>query len=326
MRFDVITIGSALEDITFYTSECRLINNKGDLLCKKMLAFEYGAKIGVDKINKSFGGGAANTAVSFSNLGLKTSIVSSIGNDERGDKIKKNFRDKGVNLRLMQVHKDKETGYSFILASTIHDNEHIVFSNRGTNNLLQLNTKIVSLLNKKTDWIYVTSLCGKWRDNLNAIFSCDKPNIAWNIGSAQLKSGARFLSKYLKRTKVLILNKDEALELALSDLKNKNKPNKTLNNSRYLIRLLWDMGPELVVITNGRRGAYAYDGLKFYAQGIHKNRRRVDTTGVGDAYGSGFIAGLIIHNFDIEKSLVLASKNAAGVVAEVGAQNGLLGL
>ena len=92
MRFDVITIGSALEDITFYTSECRLINNKGDLLCKKMLAFEYGAKIGVDKINKSFGGGAANTAVSFSNLGLKTSIVSSIGNDERGDKIKKNFR------------------------------------------------------------------------------------------------------------------------------------------------------------------------------------------------------------------------------------------
>ena len=49
MKYDIITIGGATEDITFYTSEGVLINNKKDLTNQKLLAFEYGAKVKIDK-------------------------------------------------------------------------------------------------------------------------------------------------------------------------------------------------------------------------------------------------------------------------------------
>ncbi|KKT83646.1 MAG: Carbohydrate kinase PfkB, partial [candidate division WWE3 bacterium GW2011_GWC2_44_9] len=50
-----------------------------DLTKQKLLAFEYGAKIMADKIYYTFGGGGANSAVSFANLGLKTAMVAKVG-------------------------------------------------------------------------------------------------------------------------------------------------------------------------------------------------------------------------------------------------------
>jgi len=41
MKYDIITIGGATEDITFYTKEGVLIDNKKDVLRQKLLAFEY---------------------------------------------------------------------------------------------------------------------------------------------------------------------------------------------------------------------------------------------------------------------------------------------
>ena len=79
-----------------------------------------------------------------------------------------------------------------------------------------------------------------------------------------------------------------------------------------------------MVITSGKEGADAYDGRNFYHQDVMKEQKRVDTTGVGDAFGSSFIAGLILYEGDIKKAMYLGVKNTASVVSEQGAQNGLL--
>ena len=324
MRYDVVTIGSSLEDVTFYTNECKLIKNKRDLLCKKMLAFEFGAKIGIEKIENSFGGGAANAAVSFSRLGMKTATICAIGKDQRGNKILKNFKGNNVETKYIQIHKECETGYSFILASSIHGSEHIVFPNRGSNNQLVIRNKEKKMLKNSTSWIYLTSLSGNWKSSLNEIFTSNKANIAWNIGSTQLMSGARGLRKYIERTKVLILNKDEALELAISMGREGSLQKTKINNTRSLIRAIMQLGPQITLITSGRRGSYVCTGKKIYHQPIHKEKRREDTTGAGDAFGSSFVTGLERYNFDIQKSLLLASKNSASVIGKTGAQNGLL--
>lgn len=86
MQYDVITIGGATEDIIFYTKEGILIDNKQNLTKQKLLAFEYGAKIKIDKTFFGFGGGGANTAVSFSRFGFKTAVLTAIGDDDRGDR------------------------------------------------------------------------------------------------------------------------------------------------------------------------------------------------------------------------------------------------
>ena len=321
MKYDIITIGGATEDIIFYTIEGVLIDNKKDILRQKLLAFEYGAKIKIDKAHSSFGGGAANTAVSFSRLGFNAACIIAVGNDNRGKRILANLKKQRVDVKMAQTIKNKETGFSFLLVGP--NNEHIVFSNRAANNQLRIKNYELRIL-KKTKWIYLTSLSGKWQEVLKEIFSVKKAKIAWNPGHVQLKAGTKKIGKFLKNTSVLFVNKDEAIELVKFDAKYKNKNNKYLNNIKNLLKLLKAMRPEIVVITSGKNGADAYDGENFYHQDILKEKKRVDTTGVGDAFSSSFIAGLELYNGDIQPAMKLGAKNTASVIGQQGAQNGLI--
>jgi ribokinase len=321
MKYDVITIGGATEDITFYTNEGVLINNKKDLTRQKLLAFEYGAKIKVDKSFSGFGGGAANAAVALSNFGFKTACLAAIGEDARGQRILNNFQKRGVDITLVQKIKKVETGFSFLLVGPA--NEHIVFSNRAANSELTINDFEIETLNQ-SEWIYLTSLSGKWNNNLDKIFSVKNEKIAWNPGHRQILTGVKGIGKYFKKTTCLIVNKDEAIELVMSDKKYKNKSRAFFNNVKNLLLALSSYGLKIVLITAGRQGSYVIEAGKIYHQSIIKEKHRADTTGVGDAFGSAFIAGLELYKQDIKKSLLLASKNAASVISVPGAQNGLL--
>jgi len=321
MKYDIITIGGATEDITFYTKEGVLIDNKKDVLRQKLLAFEYGAKLKIDKAYSTFGGGAANTAVCFSRLGLRVASLISVGHDERGRRIIKNLKRQRVNTRLVQKVRGAESGFSFLLVGP--DNEHIVFSDRAANSKLKINKSDQKNI-KNSKWLYITSLSGQWLEILGKIFNTNHKKITWNPGHIQLNSGIKKLSKFFKKTKVLIINKDEAIELVVSDPKYKNKNNKFLNKVKNLLTTLHGWGPEIVVITSGRKGADAYNGSALYHVEVAKERKRVDTTGVGDSFGSSFIAGLGLYNGNIIKAMQLGAKNSASVVSQQGAQNGLL--
>lgn len=321
MKYDIITIGGATEDITFYTDEGVLINNRKDLTKQKLLAFEYGAKIKVDKSFSGFGGGAANAAVCLSNFGFRAACLCAIGEDSRGQRILDNFQKRGVDIILTQKIKNIETSFSFLLVGPA--NEHIVFSNRAANSELKITNYELRIM-AEAEWLYLTSLSGDWRQALNKIFSVSGVKIAWNPGHRQIITGLKVLGKYFKSAECLIVNKDEAVELAMSDKKYKNKGGAYLNNVKNLLAALISFGPKIVVITSGKQGADAIAAGKIYHQPIVKEKRRADTTGVGDAFGSAFIAGLKLYKQDIKKSLFLASKNAASVISLPGAQNGLL--
>ncbi|MFH1522783.1 MAG: carbohydrate kinase family protein [Patescibacteria group bacterium] len=319
MKYDIITIGGATEDINFYIDEGILLDNKKDILRQKLLAFEYGAKIKVNKSYVTFGGGAANTAANFRGLGFKTACIISVGDDNRGKRIIKNLKDKGVDTRLVQKNEGIESGFSFILINP----EKIVFSYRAANSKLRIKNYELKMI-EKAKWLYITSLSGEWEEVLRKVFSVKGVNIAWNPGHTQLKSGFKKISKFIKKTTVLIVNIDEAIELVMSDKKYKNKGNEFLNTVKNLLEILHNWGPEIIVITSGKKGADVYNGLKFYHQNILKEKIRADTTGVGDAFGSSFIAGLEMYDGDIKKAMYLGIRNTSSVIARQGAQNGLL--
>lgn len=321
MKYDIITIGGATEDITFYTKEGVLMKNKKDILGQNFLAFKYGSKIKVDKSYSTFGGGAANAAINFSGLGFNTASLLAVGVDERGNRVINNLKKNKINTKLVQRIKNKETGFSFLLVGP--ENEHVVFSSRASNSDLNITSLELKEL-KKTEWIYMTSLSGKWEEILRKVFSIKRVKIAWNPGHIQFKAGVRKIGKFLKNTSVLFFNKDEAAEFVYSSPKYKNKNKKFFNDTKNLLIALKDMGSEIVVITNGKYGADAYNGIKFYHQDILKEKNRVDTTGVGDAFSSSFIAGLELYNGDIQKAMHLGVKTTASVISKQGAQNGLL--
>jgi sugar/nucleoside kinase (ribokinase family) len=234
-----------------------------------------------------------------------------------------NFKKQKVATDLVKIDNRNKTGFSFILIGP--GNEHIIFTYRGAGSDLKISNFDLRKL-KNSEWVYLTTITGEWAKALDKIFSLKnkKSKIAWNIGGEQLKAGAGKLKKYIKQADVFCLNKDEATELVYSEAKYKNKTKKYFNNTRNLLRAIKSWGPGIVVITKGKQGVDVYDGECFYHQNIIKAKNQIDTTGVGDAFNSSFVAGLKMYSGDIKKSMRLGLKNAASVVGQTGAQNGLI--
>ena len=83
------------------------------------------------------------------------------------------------------------------------------------------------------------------------------------------------------------------------------------------------LGPEKIVVTRDKCGVSCFDGVDFYESQAINTKNVVDTTGAGDAFASGFLAG-IIKEKDIPTSLMWGNKNAGAVISFYGAQHGLL--
>jgi sugar/nucleoside kinase (ribokinase family) len=323
MKYNFITIGGATRDIAFFTDAGVLIDSQDNpfKLHQKLLGFEYGAKIRIDKFINLYGGGAANAAVNLSGLGFKTAALLEVGDDENGRAITKNLKDYKVATELVNINKKADSGSSFILIT--NSGERIIFTTRGVNDYLGLDKKRLVAINQ-SDNVYIASLTGDWLKVLRQIFKSNHKNIFWNPGSKQYSAGLKGLAPFLKKTYCLMINREEALSLILSDPSNIKRSHLFLENNNNLLELIKSYGPKIVVITNGDKGACFYDGENFYHQKITKEKKHLDTTGIGDVFNSTFSAGLLFYKGDIVKAAQLASKNAAHKIAYLGAQNGLL--
>ena len=80
---------------------------------------------------------------------------------------------------------------------------------------------------------------------------------------------------------------------------------------------------QVIVVTDGGKGAYAFDGNKYYFCPIFPSEV-VSTLGAGDAFASTFCASLDKTNKNIAKSLIYASIVSSSVVSKFGATEGLL--
>ena len=321
MKYDVVTIGGIIQDIVFFIEKNKglVLENKKDLLRQKLLAFELYAKIYIKGAYLGPGGGAANTAVSFSNLGLKTAIISCVGEDGNGEELIENLRKRDVETRFVKKTTKKPTGISLI--NSLENNGFTIFSLRGADEEL----RISNLEKIRTKWFYISSLSSRiWQKILEKIFKTGS-KIAFNPGQIQFEKIA-VLKKFFPKIDVLILNKDEALEIIRKDLEIKD-----LGKEIYLL------GPKIVVITNGEKGAAAYDGKKYYFKkalkikvvnttGAVPRSEPCSTIGAGDAFSSAFVASLIYRPNDLKRALAWGIKNSASVITKIGAQNGLLSI
>jgi ribokinase len=306
-QFDLITVGGATVDLSFYSQEGELVST-GNITKQKLLAFEYGAKVVADKIYTTCGGGAANVAVSASRLGLKSSALVRIGNDDNGKVIFKNFKENKVDTSLIKIDKNENSAFSMVLTIDNASKEHIAFIYRGANTNLSAKDIDVSKLN--TDWLYVTSLSKtNWTGIMEKLVSAKK-RIVWNPGNEQLNEMTK-LKKFLPAVDILIINRDEALEF------------RKLKDTKGLMKYIFSLGlKKLVVVTDGASGAYAYDGKKYYFI-KSKKAKPLNTLGVGDAFGSSLTSALI-YDKSIKEALEWGITNSASVLTKIGAQTGLL--
>ncbi len=306
--FDVITIGSATVDIFAYT-KADVIKLTKRKVTTKDICYPVGDKILVKHMEIMTGGGGTNTAVSFSRLGLKTAYLGNIGNDRSAKRILDELRKEKVSF-IGTISNDK-TNISIVLDSIAKDRTILVYKDASEKFSFAKIKK--SML--KAKWFYLCAMVDKEYRELEKIAAFAKKNkikIAFNPSSYLAQKGFSYLKKVISKTNLLVLNKEEAALV----LKKKTA------NINALLKGLKKLGPEFIVITDGKKGAYCYDGRTKYTI-VPQKIKVVETTGAGDSFASAFLAGMIRKN-NIGFALKLALMNSQSVISNVGAKNILL--
>ena len=305
--YDVITIGSATVDALVRTEFFEMVHGKKKEEC---IAYPVGSKILMKELLLTTGGGGTNTAVALARLGHKVAFLGKVGSKYNSSRVIMELKKEKVNTSLIVRSKTGRTGYSIVLDSKKHDRTILAF--KGSNN--DLSFREIKLKKLKTRWFYFSTMMGESFRTLEKLADYASKNnikIAFNISSYLAKKGKVFLGKILKKIDILILNMEEASLLS-------GKRDKVGN----LLKKLSKLGPKIVAITDGKKGAYAYDG-KYVYYGRPHNIKIVETTGAGDAFGSSFLSG-IIKKDDIKFAIGLGMTNAESVIQHHGAKEILL--
>ncbi|MDO8480517.1 MAG: carbohydrate kinase family protein [Nanoarchaeota archaeon] len=311
--FDVICVGSSTVDVFARTEFSELVSIrsvKGKKAEEKLLAYPIGGKILIEELDFTTGGGGTNVAVALSRLGLQPAYFGAVGDDANAGLILDALKKDRVDTHLV-VSKKGKSGYSIILDSIEHD--RTILTHKGVNN--DLRPSDVKKAELKAKWFYFSAMMEQSFSVLEDLAKFAKRSgikVAFNPSSYLAEKGAGFLKTVLSATTLLVLNKEESELIAGA------------GKTEDVAQRLHLLGPEYVVITDGKNGAYcSYDGTMYFAPTHHV--KVVETTGAGDAFASTFLAGLIL-GADASYSLALATTNAESVVTHHGAKSHLLTL
>ncbi len=301
---DVIAVGDVTLDtfvvIKDATVACSI--HKDD--CK--LCISYADKIPVESFEQKSAGNAGNVAVSWARLGLRSGIYTHLGDDEPGLKIKRSLSLEGVIMKYVHIDEGKPS------------NNSIVINFQGERTILVYHHPRHYSVPKleMTRWMYYTSVAPHHEklqhDVIRTIRGVHgKMKLAFNPGTHQLKLGLKKLMPVLALTSVLFINKEEGERLVgkKSDI-------------MALMQAVKKSGPEIVVVTDGPNGAYAFNGVQSYFMPTMPVKV-VERTGAGDSFAAGYLAATM-RGEPMKEALRWGTANSAGVVQKVGPQAGLL--
>lgn len=325
---DIITIGSATMDVFVECDDANIVSVSSKDKKSEFMSYRYGSKIEITNFDSNVGGGGVNTATNFANLGYNTGAIFKVGDDIYSKGIFDFFKNKTVDLSsIIQDPKDT-TGFSIILTS--FEGDRTVLAHRGANAHLKKSEINFDAI-KNAKFIYLAPLNGDSNKILDDIVYFAREHgvyVCVNAGSTGIKKGFNYLKKILDYAHIVVMNKEEASMATGITLRPDTRDEKFSQNLihpdlKLMFQKLKVAQYQIIVITDGGAGAYAYDGKEYFYCPCFDGPV-VSTLGAGDAFASTFCASLQKFDLDIEKALIAASINSAGVVSQFGATQGLL--
>lgn len=300
-QFDAIAVGDATLDTFLRVKDIVIIPGKEHQ--NALACVPYGDKVVVDSFEQQVAGNAANNAIGSARLGLKSAFYSVVGNDDSGKKVLAAMKREKVSLKYLRVDRKNPTNYTVV----------INYNGERTQLIYRLDRAYTLPKLAKANWVYYTAV-GKNHVTLEKeIIDYAKESgakLAFNPGDYQLARGAKALAPVLKSTSVLFVNKEEGCKLVGQ------------RDILDLLHQLSDLGPKIVVVTDGPKGAYAHDSSEAYYMQVYPVKL-VEMTGAGDSFATGFMAALY-HGEGIYEALKWGTANSASVISFVGPQKGLL--
>ena len=309
-KLDFLAIGDITTDAFIRITDAHVHCKIDTDTCE--LCVRFGDKIPYEfvEIVRSVGN-APNAAVSVARLGLLSGLVTDIGDDENGRECVETLAKERVDARLVTVHKDARTNYHYVLwfgAERTILVKHEKYDYK------------LPEIEPAPKWVYLSSL-GSNSEAYHAELASyleqyPEVKLAFQPGTFQMQLGKDKLKRLYARANLFFCNREEARRILGTEE----------NDIAKLLKLLHELGPKIVCITDGPKGAYAYDadaGECWFQPMYPDPKPPVSRTGAGDAFASTFTAARILGK-TVREALQWAPVNSAYVVQQIGAQKGLL--
>ncbi len=308
MNLDFIAIGDTTVDEFIKLHEAHVNCSLNHEECT--ISMKWGDKIPYEfSVLVPAVGNAANAAVAAARLGLSSGFISNVGNDAYGDKVLETLAQEHVDTTHIAVNAGVPTNHHYVLW---YESERTILIRH------EAYPYIVPIGFEAPKWIYLSSIgdhSEAFHDALVAwLVEHPETKLAFQPGTFQMSMGKTALAEMYRHTELVACNKEEAeriLELGETPI-------------AELLTGMKDLGPKLVLITDGPSGAYSYDGTTMLKVPMYPDPRDpFERTGAGDAMTSTVVAALAL-GLPLYEALLWGPINAMAVVQEIGAQKGLL--
>lgn len=299
----IVSVGGALQDVYLIDHDDFGVNQKGFFN-----QLELGTKVDIDKIKFSTGGGATNAATTFARSGHESIFMGSIAHDPAGEAIIEALDRESIDTSYISYSTTAQTGYSVLLLAPT--GERTILTCRGASTHFDL-LDPTDLRTIYPDWLYISTLGGNMHI-LDQLFTEAKSlgtKIMFNPGNLELNHPRKLLG-LLSDVDILIVNQQEA---------------KKIVQGASLLELVTRLSNYVptAIITAGHQGSIAKSGTTTYRLGLYADPPLKDSTGAGDAFGSGFLAAYA-EGASFRDSLIFAAANSTSVIQHIGSKDGIL--
>ena len=250
----------------------------------------------------TFGGSAANFATQLAKLGVKTGLISCIGNDLYGQLILKNLQDTGVDTKAIMVLNNQPTGLFFLAHSPKEGDA--VYAELGANKFLEKHILDEEYLAR----VRTLHIAGGFPNLISrAIDYATTNGMIVSADPGRAAAEVEF-SKIIKKIDLLFVNQSELREYFGIEAKEKQ------------LRDFAKTFPGILIVKMGEKGSIATDGFEYVNSSIFEVSVK-DTLGAGDSFAAGFVTAWT-RSENIEQALNFANATASQTIMHEGAQNG----
>ncbi len=272
------------------------------------------------------GGSAANTIYGLAKLGVNTGFVGVVGDDDDGKLLIRDFKKVGVDTSQIKVKTQAKTGSVLCLSDAL--GKRSLYVSPGANNLLTSDDLDWGYINQ-AGALHLSSFADdrQFKISLELINRLDlSTKISFAPGALYTARGLKALTPILDRTYILFINHSEMRQLTEQDVI--GGAESCLKHGCHIVVVTLGKGMKLESgKETGRRAvtavAYIRDTENEYLiEPPSGNVAKVDTTGAGDAFATGFLYGLLI-NKGLETCGQLGDIVARFSITKTGARKGL---
>jgi sugar/nucleoside kinase (ribokinase family) len=250
-----------------------------------------------------FGDCSANIAAVAARLGVRTGLGMVVGDDFETSGYAAHLRQLGVDLSGVEVRPNEKSGHSFNFFDA--ENRSFCVSHLGVA-ARQDDWRIPEANITRAKALVVSEMFSVY--TLTAIETAKRAGRLTAINGMVATAGD-FTSRFLTAADVLILSRGEAADL-------------TARLSLSSPSELLDLGPHLVVVTEGSKGSRWYQAQGEIRLPAVTTDHFVDSTGAGDSFAASVMCGLV-RGWPIDQAGKFAATVASFVVEAWGCQTNL---